>query len=176
MKKIFLFTLIFTTISCSTDDSTNSRIIFNHHYETGFGFHPRLIFLTQEGSQLDTDDWSYFYDGIEGFTYEPGYIYDLSINKSPINNPLADQGSVKYRLNRIFSKVKVDDDITFQMKLKFDGFNFVENNTGYTILNQIDINCNNLCNELDNRLLNQADVIGIFQHGADGSIELLGFQ
>jgi hypothetical protein len=45
-----------------------------------------------------------FYDEIEGFTYEPGFRYVLSVVEREIPIPLADGPSVAYRLLRIISK------------------------------------------------------------------------
>lgn len=65
--------------------------------------------LVQEGDQIGTDDWSLFYYevSIEGFDYEPGYIYHLKVKKKKIKNPPMDGFSISYRLNRVMSKEKV---------------------------------------------------------------------
>lgn len=44
------------------------------------------------------EDWSNFYDQIEGFTYEPGYDYVLRVAYTDIKNPPADGPSRTYRL------------------------------------------------------------------------------
>lgn len=56
--------------------------------------------LIQEDEKIGTDEWTYFYfeDGIEGFEFESGYIYDLLVNKSYNESPLADGSSVNYEL------------------------------------------------------------------------------
>jgi hypothetical protein len=48
--------------------------------------------------------WQYFYDGIEGFTYEPGFEYRLTVASRDVPNPPADGSSKKYRLLQIVSK------------------------------------------------------------------------
>lgn len=50
------------------------------------------------------DDWEFFYDGIEGFTYEPGYNYSLLVGWREIDNPPADGSSRRYRLIRLVQK------------------------------------------------------------------------
>ena len=50
--------------------------------------------------------WSNFYQDIEGFAYEPGYIYEVSvelIRMDPANVP-ADASSIRYKLVEVISK------------------------------------------------------------------------
>lgn len=51
-------------------------------------------------------DWSYFYSNIEGFTYEHGYRYTLSIDVFDIANPPADASSKRYVLVDVLEKSK----------------------------------------------------------------------
>ena len=62
--------------------------------------------LVQEGDLIGTDDWEYFYyvDSIEGFTYEPGFLYGLIVKKTAVENPPADGSSIRYELVKIVSK------------------------------------------------------------------------
>ncbi len=62
--------------------------------------------LVQEGNMIGTENWEYFYfvDSIEGFVYEPGYVYGLEVKKTEVSDPPADGSSVKYELVRIISK------------------------------------------------------------------------
>ena len=55
------------------------------------------------------DDWTYFYDQIEGFDYEEGFTYELLINEVPVSNPAADASSIRYQLKEIISKVASSD-------------------------------------------------------------------
>ena len=50
------------------------------------------------------DDYSLFYDSIDGFTFEPGYEYELSVLVEPVQNPPADASALKYTLVEIISK------------------------------------------------------------------------
>jgi Domain of unknown function (DUF4377) len=49
--------------------------------------------------------WQPFFDAIEGFVYERGFIYDLAVARREIRNPPADGSSYAYRLLTILSKV-----------------------------------------------------------------------
>jgi hypothetical protein len=59
----------------------------------------------QKGESL-TGDWTYFYDVIEGFVYEPGYIYRIEVEerKIPREQVPADASSMSYRLVRVIEK------------------------------------------------------------------------
>jgi hypothetical protein len=48
--------------------------------------------------------WQPFFDWIDGFVHEPGFMYDLLVAKRTIRNPPADGSSVEFRLIRILSK------------------------------------------------------------------------
>jgi hypothetical protein len=48
--------------------------------------------------------WQLFYDHIEGFTYEPGFRYVLSVARRGVANPPADGSSLAYRLLRVVSR------------------------------------------------------------------------
>lgn len=41
---------------------------------------------------------------IEGFTYEPGYFYTLSVKKTILANPPADASNVRYQLIEVVKK------------------------------------------------------------------------
>jgi heat shock protein HslJ len=50
------------------------------------------------------EEYQYFYNQIEGFTYEPGYEYELQVLVTPIENPPADGSSLKYTLVEVVSQ------------------------------------------------------------------------
>ena len=62
--------------------------------------------LVQEGDMIGTENWEnfYYYDSIEGFTYEPGFVYGLIVKKIEVENPPADGSSIRYVLESIVSK------------------------------------------------------------------------
>ena len=53
-------------------------------------------------------EWQYFYDAIEGFEYEPGFEYELLVEKTDIENPPADASSIQYTLLEEVSKTAVE--------------------------------------------------------------------
>ncbi len=53
-----------------------------------------------------SDEWSYFYERIEGFEYEEGYEYELEVMVIQIANTPSDTSSLNYKLVKIVSKQK----------------------------------------------------------------------
>lgn len=51
-------------------------------------------------------NWEYLYQEIEGFNYEPGYEYVVEVIKETLENPAADQSSIRYILEEVKSKVQ----------------------------------------------------------------------
>jgi len=51
--------------------------------------------------------WQYFYSEIEGFTFEPGFDYELRVREQKLANPPADGSSLRWTLVRMVSKKAV---------------------------------------------------------------------
>ena len=49
--------------------------------------------------------WTFFYRQIEGFEFEPGYQYQLSVSKEQLTDVPADASSLRYQLIKEVSKV-----------------------------------------------------------------------
>ena len=106
-----LFTCIFF-ISCSNnDDSAIEEVLFriNSYTVDCEGVQIGKCLLVQEGDKIGADDWEYFYfeNSIEGFTFESGFIYEIMVRKTTIENPPADGSNVSYSFVRLISKIEV---------------------------------------------------------------------
>ena len=66
---------------------------------TGMG--PMECLLVREQGETD---WTYFYDGIAGFTYEPGFSYLLRVQRTEVRNPPVDGSGYEWRLLEMISK------------------------------------------------------------------------
>lgn len=55
------------------------------------------------------EDYQLFYSPIEGFEHEPGYDYELLVQKTPIENPPADASSIQWTLVEIVSQTPVGE-------------------------------------------------------------------
>src|SRR5688572_27206197 len=62
------------------------------------GSFPQSCLLVRESP---TGQWEYFYDQIEGFTWEPGYDYHIRVRETKIDNPPMDGSSLRYVLLRV---------------------------------------------------------------------------
>jgi heat shock protein HslJ len=67
------------------------------------GVAPQKCLLVKENPD---DDWSMYYDRIEGFDYEPGYEYELRIVEEEVENPPADASSIRWTLVEVVSKTR----------------------------------------------------------------------
>ncbi|WP_246288434.1 DUF4377 domain-containing protein [Winogradskyella costae] len=180
MKKHLLLLMTFGLLcTCSDDDVTFSETTtmrINHYKNTAIALEPVLTLLVQNGDNIETESWNNFYSTIEGFDYVPGYIYDLSVRIDQFGNPAADDGSFKYTLLEIIAKQEVPAETEFDINLKFNDYVFMTTDSGYQILNQIDIDCNTLCDTLDAQLENQDIVVGTFTRLSTNEIKLIELQ
>ncbi len=66
-----------------------------------FGVAPQTCMLVKESPDAD---WTYFYDSIEGFEFEPGFFYELRAERHRVETPPADGSSFRYVLRQLVSK------------------------------------------------------------------------
>lgn len=100
------FILFFTLACTSNSDLQSKMLIVADHVVDCVGVGPQTCMLVKESPE---DEWTYFYDQIEGFTYEPGYSYELLVTEIKVSNPAADASSIKYQLKEMVSKVASAD-------------------------------------------------------------------
>ena len=64
------------------------------------GVAPMSCLQVQKGENIGSENWEMFYASIEGFEYEPGYTYSISVKEIelPIGEVPADGSSIKYEL------------------------------------------------------------------------------
>lgn len=102
---IGLFFFSFVQCSIQTSENSNIKTIFvsAEQKDCSNGAGKTKCMLVREKL---TDDWQYFYNSIDGFTYQPGYDYVLTVSTTKIANPPADGSSIKYTLIKQISKIK----------------------------------------------------------------------
>lgn len=123
-KLILVTTLILLplTIGCGPDsefkspctgswitrcDANTKILIIGPYRTTCQGFVEQECFLEfNEESQR----WYFFYDGIEGFDFEPGYIYTLMVSVHEYAYEIQDAGIYDYRLIEVLSKEEASVD------------------------------------------------------------------
>ncbi|MCM8570768.1 DUF4377 domain-containing protein [Gramella jeungdoensis] len=177
---VLIFLAFLGTNSCSmVGDVGNNQgelvdVRINHYRQTGIGEALHLVYLMQEGEGIGSENWSYLYEGIEGFDFELGYIYDLKARKVKVEDPPMDGSSIKYILVNVRSKKKVSEDETFEIKLKWGGSNFVTgSNNNFYLLDEYEIICSDLCEEFSQILQDRDEVRGTFVHGDSETLKLI---
>lgn len=151
----------------------NMLMRVNHYQQTGVGEGLHLVYLVQEGEEIGGEQWSYFYSPIEGFDYEPGYVYELRLRKKYVENPPADGTSIRYILLNVISKTPVSETEEFQIRLKWGGENFITTREGENyLLGKYWIDCEALCEQLSQALVQDEEVTGTFVHGSESSLIL----
>lgn len=181
MKKYLLIFSIISLlgISCSDESLETADMRVNHFQQTATGEGQTLVYLVQEGSDIGTEKWNNFYFNIEGFEYELGYVYDLIVEKQVVKDPLADGASINYILIEIISKEKIDDSVSFELMLKStkrsNPPSFVTGNkvSGFKILNTIEIDCGDLCDQMFQLLETENEILGLFNHTETSAIKLI---
>lgn len=53
------------------------------------------------------EEWELFYNQIEGFTFEPGFTYELRVRVTPAADVPADASSLQYKLVEVVAKTPV---------------------------------------------------------------------
>ena len=61
----------------------------------------------------EAERWHFFYDGIEGFDFEPGYIYTLEVRLEDRGTEIQDVGRYSYHLIEIVDRVKAPEDFDY---------------------------------------------------------------
>ena len=123
-KHTLLITLILTTITigCGPDSefkspckrswisrcAANTEILIIGPYRTAcVGAFPQECYLEYNE---ESERWHFFYDGIDGFEYEPGYIYTLEVSLHEYAGDIQDVGKYAYRLVQVLSKEEASVD------------------------------------------------------------------
>lgn len=108
MKKLMFGSLLILLVSCGPQITETNKVnmMVNSYTVDCIGEVEGTCLLVQEGDMIGTENWEYFYfaDSIEGFNYEPGFVYGLVVKKTGVENPPADGSSIKYQLISIVSK------------------------------------------------------------------------
>jgi hypothetical protein len=96
---------MFCSKSTFAGNQTEVKFLYiNSHLIDCVGEGPRTCMQIRESKY---DEWNAFYDSIEGFTFEAGFLYQIIVEIRDVKDPLADGSSKAYKLLAIVSKKKV---------------------------------------------------------------------
>ena len=104
IKKIPIITLILLslTIGCDRDEADHTEILTIGPYRTDcVGAHPQECYLEYNE---EAEAWHFFYEAIQGFEYEEGYIYTLKVSLHERPEGIQDVGRYAYRLVEVISR------------------------------------------------------------------------
>lgn len=62
----------------------------------------------------ESDRWEFFYEGIQGFDFEPGFIYTLEVRLEDRGTEIQDVGRYAYHLVKVIEKKKAPDDFSYE--------------------------------------------------------------
>ncbi len=98
-----------------------------YHYKVpGAGESVQLCYVIKKGN----GEKEFMYDAIEGFDYQWGYNYTISVVKRVLSNPASDASAIRYRLKKIIKKEKILPTVEFDLPVIFNDQVMVENEKG----------------------------------------------
>ena len=105
-QHLYLIILLLFCFSCEKEDSDNEFIIKIKDSKVNCsGYEGQTeCYLVQRGNLIGTQQWEYFYEQIEGFNYQSGFIYTLKVKSVKVENPPMDAPWIKYFLIKELSK------------------------------------------------------------------------
>ncbi len=101
-KLISLTTLIILSLStgCGWDEHIETLIIGPYEVDCVGAFEQECYLEFNEESQ----EWHFFYEGIVGFDFEPGFIWTLKVSLHERDEGIQDVGKYEYRLVEVLDK------------------------------------------------------------------------
>lgn len=111
MKKLLVIVFQVLLVSCATykANKPNNYIYWVNSAKVPYkGVGEMQCLKVQKGEKMIEGNWEYFYSSIDGFDYQPGFIYKLIVNEEAIKkeNVPSDGSSIKYTLVKILEKKK----------------------------------------------------------------------
>tara|TARA_R110002094_G_scaffold180465_1_gene158774 strand:- start:309 stop:857 length:549 start_codon:yes stop_codon:yes gene_type:complete len=175
MKKLLFLCLVGFLLSCSSDDkSTVTEVEVNlsiDHFKTTSLLHGTAFVVSENGAEKQMA-----IPFITSFDFQPGFRYQASATRRTIVNDGTSKGVDTYHLISVQSQDTIAPNTTFRVPLAqfVNGFGYVKwvvgnADTGYVLSNEIPIDCQQFCGELESMLVIEDNVTGEFEHGPNGS-------
>lgn len=97
---------LFVTVGCGRDEHIETLIIGPYRTECpSFSGSDCYLEFNEESER-----WEFFYDGIDGFDFEPGFIWTLKVKVVDIGTEIQDAGRYDYYLVEVISKEEASVD------------------------------------------------------------------
>ena len=91
----------------NTTDAMTETLTIGPYTETCQGFIEQQCYLE---FNEERQTWEFFYENIQGFDFEPGYIYKLKVRLEDRGTEIQDVGRYAYHLVEIISKTEAPVD------------------------------------------------------------------
>lgn len=102
MKPLFISAALLLTACQGSVAPQGETLYINSQLVDCVGVGPMQCMQVRSDKQ---QPWTFFYQQIEGFQFEPGYQYQLSVSKEQLTDVPADASSLRYQLIKVVSKV-----------------------------------------------------------------------
>ncbi|MGY3862670.1 DUF4377 domain-containing protein [Aeromonas lacus] len=102
MKPLLVSAALLLTACQDTTAPQGETLYINSQLVDCVGVGPMQCMQVRSDEQ---QPWTLFYQQIEGFQFEPGYQYQLTVSKEQLTNVPADASSLRYQLIKVVSKV-----------------------------------------------------------------------
>lgn len=106
MKKLLFLGLMFAMLSCTQSAKNEYTYWVNSYQVNCSGVGKMSCLLVQKADIAEVGEWQNFSSKIEGFEFEPGYLYKLKVKEEAVENPPADASSIKYTLVEVLEKTE----------------------------------------------------------------------
>ena len=118
MRFLSAFALLFLS-ACGTEDTLFPLIPSEEHIEIirlGPSIQRCQGFIEQDCFRTYNEDsgrWELFYEHIQGFDFEPGFIYTLMVRLEDRGPRIQDVGRYAYHLVKVIEKKKAPEDFSY---------------------------------------------------------------
>ncbi|MGY3917266.1 DUF4377 domain-containing protein [Aeromonas australiensis] len=103
MKPLFISAaLLLTACQSAPTPSKEETLYINSQLVDCVGVGPMQCMQVRSD---ELQPWTLFYQNIEGFQFEPGYRYQLTVSKEQLTHVPADAPSLRYQLVKVVNKV-----------------------------------------------------------------------
>lgn len=101
--------VLLVPLCCTSQPGPNEHIYWVNSLKVPcVGVAPAQCLQVHKGEHLDPTEWKVFFDSIEGFEFEPGYVYKLRVKEEKLDKTglPADASSMAYTLVKVLHKEK----------------------------------------------------------------------
>ena len=118
MRFLLIIALLFLS-ACGVENPLSSLVGEEEHIEiiTIGPYIKRCQGFIEQDCYLEYNEdsarWEFFYESIQGFDFEPGFIYTLEVRLEDRGTEIQDVGRYAYHLVKIIEKKKAPDDFSY---------------------------------------------------------------